>query len=239
MKKRLTNYFMAGLLLVVPVAITFFAIRFIVLSMDKMLVNPLMTKYLASLPFDITASDLPPGTGLILTIVTIIIIGFLGTNFLGKKLIHVGEWIVEKIPVIRSIYHASKTFLETIIKQDGENFNRVVLVEYPRKGIYSIGFVTGKTKEELHEVIPVDTVNVFIPTTPNPTSGFYLAIPETDVRPLSMDVEDAFKVIMTGGIVVPEFDRSKATSGKATSGAGIKGSNAAVKEDSTDNNPST
>lgn len=204
---------MAGLLLVVPIAITFFVIRFIVVTMDTMLMNPIITKYLESLPFDITAADLPPGTGLLLTFIIIIIIGFLGTNFFGKKLVAVGEWLVEKIPVIRSIYHASKTFLETILKQDGENFNRVVMIEYPRKGIYSIGFLTGKTKEELHEIIEGDTVNVFIPTTPNPTSGFYLVVPECDVTHLTMDVEDAFKVIMTGGIVVPKYDATAANNG--------------------------
>lgn len=207
MKKRLTNYFAAGLLLVIPISVTFLVIRFIVRSMDAMLENVLITSYLESLPFHITIQDLPPGTGLVLTVVAIIIIGFLGTNFFGKKLISFGEWIVQKIPVIRSIYHASKTFLETILKQDGESFNRVVLIEYPRKGIHSIGFVTGKTREELHEKIDGETLNVFVPTTPNPTSGFYLVVPESDVIPLEMNVEDAFKVIMTGGIVVPPFDK--------------------------------
>lgn len=203
MKKGLKGYFLTGLLIVVPLYITFYVLRLIVGSMDKVLLYlPEHLRPATYLPYDI------PGIGVLLTIIVVFIIGLLAQNFFGRKLISIGEFFMAKIPVLRAVYKGSKQFVDTFFVQDSEEgFNTVVMLEYPRKGIFGIGFVTGKAKGELQARTSDTTVNVFIPTTPNPTSGFYLIVPEEDLTPLDMTVEDAFKVIMTGGMVVPEIKK--------------------------------
>lgn len=204
MKKGMKGYFLTGLLIVVPLYITFYVLRLIVGSMDKVLLYlPEHIRPEAYLPFHV------PGIGLLLTVIIIFIIGLLAQNFFGRKLVSIGEYFMSKIPVLRAVYKGSKQFIDTFFVQDSdEGFNTVVMLEYPRKGIYGLGFVTGKAKGELQARTDDTTVNVFIPTTPNPTSGFYLIVPEGDLTPLDMTVEDAFKVIMTGGMVVPEIKKT-------------------------------
>jgi len=205
MKKGLKGYFLTGLLIVVPLYITFYVLRLIVNAMDKVLLYlPEQYRPDAFLPFHI------PGIGLAITIVVIFIIGLLAQNFFGRKLVAIGEYFMAKIPVLRAVYKGSKQFVDTFFVQDSdEGFSTVIMLEYPRKGIYGLGFVTGKAKGELQSRTGVTTINVFIPTTPNPTSGFYLIVPEQDVIVLDMTVEDAFKVIMTGGMVVPDEVKKK------------------------------
>jgi len=145
-----------------------------------------------------------PGVGVFFTIAGILIVGLITQNFFGKKLVEFGEGILSKIPFLRIVYNASKQFLETFLSWHQDEYSNVVVVQYPRKGVYTLGFVTGSTRGELREMISAPAKSVFIPTTPNPTSGFYLMVPEADLIPLNMTVEDAFKVIMTGGIVMPD-----------------------------------
>lgn len=201
MKKGLKGYFLTGLLIVVPLYITVYVLNLLVGSMDKILLYlPVHLRPETYLPFHV------PGLGLLLTVIAIFIIGLLTQNFFGRKLIKFGEFFLAKIPVLRSVYKGSKQFIDTFfIKDSDEGFRTVVMLEYPRKGIYGLGFVTGKAKGELQARTEKTCVNVFIPTTPNPTSGFYLVVPEDDITILDMTVEDAFKVIMTGGMVVPEL----------------------------------
>ena len=149
------------------------------------------------LPFHI------PGLGLIATVVLIFIVGVLTQSLLGRKLFPIGEWVVSKIPVVRNIYLAIKQLVEAIFAQNSRGFKRVVLVEGPRKGIWIVGFLTGVTEGEVQDKTKERVVNVFVPTTPNPTTGLYLLVPEKDVITLDMTVEDAFKLIMSGGIVTP------------------------------------
>ncbi len=199
MKKYLKKYFIAGLLVVVPLYISMYVVYLIVNAMDSIFyVLPEEIRPHSYMPFHI------PGLGILVTVVGIMLVGMVVTNFLGKKMVEIGEAIVARIPFMRTIYNVTKQFLSTFFSQESHGFNRVVLLEYPRKGMYSIGFVTSRTRGEIQERTEQKTVNVFIPTTPNPTSGFYFAVPEEDVIPLDMSVEDAFKVIMSGGIVVPE-----------------------------------
>lgn len=201
MKKGLKGYFLTGLLIVVPLYITVYVLNLLVGSMDKILLYlPEHLRPETYLPFHV------PGLGLLLTVIAIFIIGLLTQNFFGRKLVKFGEFFLAKIPVLRSVYKGSKQFIDTFfIKDSDEGFRTVVMLEYPRKGIYGLGFVTGKAKGELQARTEKTCVNVFIPTTPNPTSGFYLVVPEDDITILDMTVEDAFKVIMTGGMVVPEL----------------------------------
>jgi uncharacterized membrane protein len=147
-----------------------------------------------------------PGIGVLMTVVGIFLVGMVATNFLGKKLVALGEWFLDWIPLLRTIYKSSKQFISTFFSKDADGFNKVVLVEFPRKGSYAVAFVTSKTKGEVQTKTGEDLINIFLPTTPNPTSGFYLAMPSADVISLDMTVEDAFKVIMSGGVITPDGD---------------------------------
>ncbi|MCK4738645.1 MAG: DUF502 domain-containing protein [Deltaproteobacteria bacterium] len=202
MRRIIKRYFVTGLLIVVPVYITGYIFFLIVTSMDSLfMLLPVEYRPESYLPFHI------PGLGLLVTIIIVFLIGFLATNFLGRKLVQFWEWFLSKIPVVRSIYKATKQFIETFFVKDEDSFRRVVMLQFPRKGLYAIGFVTCTTKGEIQARTPEQTINIFVPTTPNPTSGFYFAVPEEDVIPLNMTVEEAFKVIMSGGLVAPEVDK--------------------------------
>ena len=131
------------------------------------------------------------------------LIGALTAGFLGRWVIHTGERVLNRMPVIRSIYSAVKQIFETVLAQQSNAFREAVLVEYPRRGIWAIGFITGTTKGEVQNLTEETTVNIFLPTTPNPTSGFLLFIPREDVIPLDMSVEEAVKMVISGGIVTP------------------------------------
>ena len=199
MKKRtIRGYFLAGLLLVVPAYITIYILRLIVSflgSFTQSFPQWLRPEAYFSVSF--------PGLEIAITIVGIFILGIIATNVLGRSLVRFSERLIDKIPFLRTIYRGSKQFMETFFSGQRDGFSSVVMVEYPRRGIYCIAFVTSKTKGEMQKVIKESTLNLFLPTTPNPTSGFYLIVPEAETTPLEMSVEDAFKVIMTGGMVVP------------------------------------
>lgn len=198
MKKSIRKYFFTGLLILVPLYITGYVFVLIVNFMDSFVrFMPVALRPETYLPFRI------PGMGLLITLVGVFIVGVLAQNLLGKKLVEFGELLLAKIPIIRAVYKGTKQFMETFFMKDRDGFRRVVLIEYPRKGIHSIAFVTGKTSGELRTKTGEPALNLFIPTTPNPTSGYYIVVPEKDIRPLDMDVEDAFKIIMTAGMVVP------------------------------------
>jgi len=204
-KTGFKKYFITGLLVVVPLYITIYILAVIVNYMDAIL------EYLPdSLHPDIYLPFHIPGIGVIFTIVAIFLVGLLTTNLLGKKLVEIGEGILVKIPFFRGIYKPIKQFIETFFVSGYSGFRKAVLIEFPSKGIYSIGFVTGIASGEVQTKTAEKVVNVFLPTTPNPTTGFYILIPEKDVIPLDMSVEDAFKLIITGGMVGPESSRKEA-----------------------------
>jgi len=144
-----------------------------------------------------------PGLGLILTIGLVFVVGLLTRNFVGRKMVHLGEGIVDRIPIARIIYIGVKQLLEALFVQKTKAFDKAALIEYPRRGVYAIGFITGESKGEVQSMTPKNMINVFVPTTPNPTSGFYILIPENELIVLSMSVEDAFKLIVSGGIISP------------------------------------
>jgi uncharacterized membrane protein len=156
-------------------------------------------KYLPDtyLPFHI------PGIGLILVIIIILAVGVLFRNLVGRRVVHFWENMVDRIPIARIIYSGVKQLLESFFLQKNDAFKRVALLEYPRRGTYVIGFLTGESKGEVQSKTDKKMMNVFIPTTPNPTSGFYILIPEDELIILNMTVEDAFKLIISGGIFSP------------------------------------
>ncbi len=206
--KALKKYFFTGLLVVVPLYITAYIFFVIVRALDNILdflpwfLNP---RYF--MPYHI------PGVGVFFAVTGILAVGVVMQNFFGRKLVDFGEHLLSKIPFLRIVYNATKQFLETFLSWHEDEYSNVVIVQYPRKGVYTMGFVTGSTRGELKSKIKAPSKSVFIPTTPNPTSGFYLMVPEADLIPLDMNVEDAFKVIMTGGLVMPP-DVSGATDKK-------------------------
>lgn len=201
MNKKLKSYFITGLLVVVPLYITIYIFTLIVGFMDgayHLLPEALQPdKYL---PFQI------PGLGVIITLAGILIAGVITQNFMGRWLLHLAEKILMKVPVVKIVYNASKQFMETFFTTEHEGLRKVVLVEFPSKGLWSLGFLTGKVCEELQKKTPEEMLNVFLPTTPNPTSGYYVLIPKREVIMLDMSIEDAFKVIMTGGMISPEMN---------------------------------
>ena len=144
-----------------------------------------------------------PGLGLVLFIALVMITGILVKNYFGRRVVDFGEYIVSKIPLVRPIYVAVKQLILAIFGDTQDAFKRVVLIEYPRKGVYGLAFVTGLATGEIQEKTTNAMINVFVPTTPNPTSGYYLLVPEEDTVPLSMNVEDAFKLLISGGVVEP------------------------------------
>jgi uncharacterized membrane protein len=194
----LKNYFLTGLLVLLPIYITVKIILFLIKGMDAIL-RYIPPKYLPEtyLQFYI------PGLGVILVVIIILVVGLLTRNFIGGKIVRFGENIVNRIPFVRSLYTGVKQLMEAFFIQKNDAFKRVGLLEYPRRGIYALGFITGESKGEVQSKTGKKMINVFVPTSPNPTSGFYILIPEDDLIILDMTVEDAFKLVISGGMLSP------------------------------------
>ena len=201
---RFRSYFLAGILVTSPILITAYVTWMIITFIDNQVAGilPESLDFTKKLPHQI------PGLGLIISIIAITFIGALTPGFIGRTLLKTGERVLDKMPVVRSIYGAIKQIMETVMSTNSESFREVVLVEYPRKGIWVIGFVTGETKGEVQTLNKEKLINVFIPTTPNPTSGFLLFLPKKDLIYMAMKVEDAVKMVISGGIVTPKNNRS-------------------------------
>ena len=205
---RIRAYFFAGVLVSTPIAVTIALALWFIEFVDSHVVplipvhwNP--NTYIQDY-FGITLSV--PGVGVVVLAVVITLIGALTAGFLGRFIIRTGENIVARMPVVRSIYSASKQILETVFRDQSEAFREAVLVEYPRRDAWTIAFITGRTTGEVQARTPDDVVNVYVPTTPNPTSGFLLYVPVKDLKPLEMSVEDAVKMVISVGMVTPPYD---------------------------------
>ncbi|MBG0778189.1 MAG: DUF502 domain-containing protein [Desulfovibrionaceae bacterium] len=194
----------AGVLFLTPLVATFYFLLVLIRWIDRiLLLIPVQWRPETLLGVQI------PGLGVFVLIAVLIVTGVLVRNFLGKKLVELGDYILYHIPVVSPLYRAVKQLVETIFSGAARDFKRVVLIEYPRKGVYTLAFVTGVSTGEIQEKTHQKVLNVFVPTTPNPTSGFYLIVPEDDVVPLEMGVEDAFRLLMSGGILSPEKRKHK------------------------------
>lgn len=206
---RLRSWFLTGLLVTAPVMLTIY-ITWLFIDIIDSNVNALIPNGVREL-IEIKAPHIGslPGLGLLIGLIVITLIGALAAGFFGRWLIRMGENILNRMPVVRTIYGASKQILETVLTTQSNAFREVVLVEYPRKELWVVGFVTGNTEGEVGVKIEDETVNVFIPTTPNPTSGFLLFCPKKDLIYLDMGVEDAVKLVVSGGIVTPDMKAAK------------------------------
>jgi uncharacterized membrane protein len=200
---RIRGYFLAGILVTAPLGITGYLAWVIVGFIDHSITPLVPDKYNPEtyLPFSL------PGLGVIILLLVLTLIGALTAGLLGRWLVHTGERILNRMPVIRSFYSATKQIFQTVLAQQSNAFREAVLVEYPRRGIWAIAFITGATQGEVQNLTEQKTVNIFLPTTPNPTSGFLLFVPREDVVPLNMSVEDAIKMVISGGIVTPPDNR--------------------------------
>lgn len=190
---RLRRYFITGLIVFLPVAVTISILLWLFRTLDSFL-GPLFT---------LLIGRHIPGLGLAVSVALILVIGVLATNVIGRRIVEFFERLMLRIPLARSIYSATKQLSDSIFGQRRAAFQRAVLVEWPRKGVYTIGFVTGESTGEAQAKTPERVFNVFVVSTPNPTTGFLVLVPEDQVIPLEMTVEDALKMVMSGGIVSP------------------------------------
>ena len=199
MAVRFRRYLLTGIVVTAPISITIFLTYQFLTFIDKRVVSLLPQEVYDSLSDGITI----PGVGLFIAIGFFIIVGWFATNFLGKLVISMSEYIVDRVPVIRTIYAAIKQIFETIMASQSQAFREVVMLEYPRKGIWSIGFVTGRSEGEVQRLTDQETINVFVPTTPNPTSGYLLFVPRNELKYMEMTVEEGVKLVISGGIISP------------------------------------
>lgn len=202
---RLRAYFLAGVLVTAPISLTLYLSWVFIGFIDGLVTQLLPARYNPEnyLPFSI------PGLGVVFVLVALTVIGAFTAGYLGRLVLRLGEAVVARMPVIRSVYGATKQIFETVLANQSEAFREVVLVEYPRRGMWSLGFITGTTHGEVQNLTEDEVVNVFIPTTPNPTSGYLLFVPRSDLVVLAMTVEEGIKMVVSGGIVTPPDRRPR------------------------------
>ena len=199
--KNIQKYLIAGLLVWLPGVVTVLLFRFLITLMDQTLVLlPLQIRPETLLGFSI------PGLGLILTLLVLLVTGILAANIVGRTMMGFGERILRRIPIVRSVYSAAKNFSELVFSETGQSFKKVLLIQYPRKGVYSLAFQTSTALGEVQKKTGSDVVCTFIPTTPNPTSGYIIILPKEDVIEMDMSVDEAFKMIVSLGVVVPSWN---------------------------------
>ncbi|MFT3801389.1 MAG: DUF502 domain-containing protein [Burkholderiaceae bacterium] len=192
------KYFVTGLLIWVPLAITLWVLNLILSTMDQSLQwLPAHWQPRVLIGYNI------PGMGVVLTVVVVFVTGLLTRNLIGQRLLAFWEAMLGRIPIVRSIYSSVKQVSDTILSPNGQAFRKALLVQYPRAGSWTIGFQTGAPAAEIRRLIDVDMVSVYVPTTPNPTSGFFLMLPRTDVIELAMSVDEALKYVVSMGVVTP------------------------------------
>lgn len=194
--ERLRNYLITGIIVSAPIAITFMIVRWVIAFFDDLVRQFLPQAYRPEtyLPFWL------PGVGLVVTLVALVLIGMFAAGFIGRAVMRAGERLLGTMPLVRNIYGALKQIFEALLAQSSRSFREVVLIEFPSPGIWSIGFVTGESA--VTGAVP-GLVNVFVPLTPNPTSGFMIMVRRDRLQHLELSVEDAFKLILSGGIVTP------------------------------------
>ncbi len=198
--QRIRAYLLAGILITAPISLTLYLAWVFIGFVDSKITPLIPYNYNPEtyLPFAL------PGLGLVILVVALISIGALTAGLLGRIWLRLSENILTRMPIIRNVYGALKQILETVLAKQSNAFREAVLVEYPRRGIWAIAFITGHTEGEVQNITEEECINIFLPTTPNPTSGFLLFVPGKDLISLSMTVEEAIKMVISGGIVTPD-----------------------------------
>ncbi|AZR73151.1 hypothetical protein BBF96_06995 [Anoxybacter fermentans] len=196
MLRKIRNYFITGLIVLLPIVATVYIIFAIFSTLDRV-VRPVIQIIFGREIY---------GLGVVLSLALIIFAGIFAKNVLGRRLIALSEWLMVRIPVVKQIYITVKQIIDTVFNQTTTTaFKQVVMIEYPRKGVYQLGFVTGHGIREVQERTGVEVMNIFIPTTPNPTSGMLVLVPKEDVIYLNITIEEGLKLILSGGVLVPDW----------------------------------
>ena len=204
LRERFRTYFFAGILVTGPIALTLYIAWWFIGLVDGTVGTLLPGRYNpgAYLPFHV------PGIGLVVAIVGLTLIGALTAGYVGRVFVRVSDRVLARMPVVRGLYSATKQIFETVLSKQSTMFREVVLVEWPRRDCWTVAFVTVPPEGELKDLNPPDSIGVYVPTTPNPTSGYLIYVRRQDVRPLAMTVEEGIKLVVSGGIVAPN-DRRK------------------------------
>jgi len=204
MLKHFRRYIVAGILVWLPIGVTVFLLR---------ILNGLMDRTLLLLPEQYRPEELfgfsIPGLGFVMTVLVLLVTGVLAANIVGRSMVRMGESLLDRIPIVRSVYSAAKNFAEVVFSDSSTSFKRVLLVEYPRKRLYSLAFQTSSELGEVQDRTGEDVICAFVPTTPNPTSGFIIIVPRKDAVVLDMDVDEALKMIISLGVVVPTWHKDQ------------------------------
>jgi uncharacterized membrane protein len=198
---RLRAYFLTGVIVTAPIGITAFLVWQFITFLDTHVASLIPDRYNPEsyLPFSL------PGLGLLIMLAFLTMVGFLAAGMAGRTLVHIGERLLSRMPIVRSVYGTLKQIFETVLAQSSRSFREVVLVEFPRRGVGAIAFVTGSSRDETSSSAEEEVVHVFLPTGPNPTFGFLLFVPRKDLVHLDMTVEDGMKLVISGGIVGPRI----------------------------------
>ena len=199
---KLKAYLFTGILVTAPVAMTFYLAYKLIFWVDG-LVGKLIPPHYKEMLGDYFPMSIP-GLGLVVLLAFLMLAGMFAAGFMGRFFIRLGEWFMARVPLFSSVYSLLKQIFETVFSNKTQAFKKVVMLEYPRKGLWILGLVSADLKGEIKEHLKDEMLNVFIPTTPNPTSGFLIFVPKKDVIELDMSVEDAIKFIVSGGLVEPE-----------------------------------
>jgi uncharacterized membrane protein len=202
---RLRRYFVAGLLVWLPLVATYLVLSFSISLIDRsLLLLPPAIRPENLIGFKI------PGLGVILTFILVMMTGLVVANFFGRSIVGAWESLLSRIPLVRTVYGAVKQITASLFSDAGQSFREMVLVEYPRKGIWVLAFVTGDTPKKFQQVAGQDLINIYVPTTPNPTSGVYVMVPRADVKRLDVPVEVGLKMILSAGVINPLDDPEEA-----------------------------
>ncbi len=208
---KLRAYLFTGILVTAPVAITFYMAYKFIFWVDKLVNQILPPSYKFDAIFPVTI----PGIGLVILVAGLILVGMFAAGFLGRFFLRLGEWLVYKMPLVSTVYSLLKQVFETFFSSKTRAFKQVVMLEYPRKGLWVLGFVSAELQGEVKDKLAhAEMIGVFVPTTPNPTSGFLIFVPKEEVTVLDMSVEDGLKYVVTGGLVEPKVAKSSKNSKK-------------------------
>ncbi len=197
MLKNLRNYFVSGLLFWIPLGLSVVLIKFFLETLNNLIPSQYLPKVLSDLSSSI------PGSGIILVLLIMLVTGILVNNFIGRKLLQLWNKLLNKIPGFRGIYNALKQLSDTVFSPSGNSFKKALLIQYPRKGLWTIAFQTSDYQGEVAKIIGKELVNIYVPTTPNPTSGFFIMLAKEEVIELDMSVDEAFKLVISTGVVTP------------------------------------
>lgn len=198
MMAKLRKYLVAGILVWVPLVVTFLLLKFIIDVVDRTLIL-IPAKFR---PENLIGYEIP-GLGLVLTLLLMLVTGMIVANFFGRRLISIWEDFLSRIPLVRTIYSSVKQVISTLFSDTSQSFREVVLVEYPRRGLWMLAFVTGDAPKTFQNKLDRKLVNLFVPTTPNPTSGFYVIVPQDEIIRMDIPVEVGLKMILSAGVINP------------------------------------